>query len=96
MSEDIEVSDQAKNNPVYSQIATDAIAYGEAHCIVHPRHHVEFAAGAIHQDPIAWNRCLDEVMKIMDNDIDELSSIWNMRGAAILQRLKEELEKLRR
>lgn len=91
MRDDIKVSDQAKNDPVYRQIATDALAYGEAHCIVSPRHHVEFAAGAMHQDPIAWNRCLDVVRGLLTD--------WNAIigfSPSDYKSMQEELEKLRR
>lgn len=65
---------------------------------------LHYATGANAQDKIAsdradkaaTNRTVEEAIQIVDRDISELLDVWNTRGAAILQSLKEELEKLKK
>lgn len=49
--------------------------------------------GMQHQDPIAWNRCLDAVKEIATKQQDEE---FDENGYSALDRLKRHIEKLRR
>ena len=55
-----------------------------------------FKRGAHHQDPIAGKRCIDEVMKEIDLEVDNLMMSWKGSRAESLTKLKYRLEKLRR
>lgn len=52
--------------------------------------------GMQHQDPIAWNRCLDAVIKEIDNESDYLMMSWKSKSAEALQKFKDKLENMRR
>jgi len=84
-------------DPIMTQIAEDAMGYAKDLSFKPPRRHVDYAAGAIRQDQIAWNRCLDEVILSLSLRVDGLMMSWKTSRAEELIKFKEEvLEKLRR
>lgn len=48
------------------------------------------------QDKIATNRTVEAALKLLDSRIDRFMNNWNMKSAAALQEVRQELEKLRR
>lgn len=81
-------------DPVREQIERDAVSFNPDSIYritaVRDQQLKFFKKGATHQDPIAWNRCLDEVIRIA------LIKRTSFNDDTAMQMFIQELEKKRR